>query len=74
MSTTRMLVLALVRWLEPVHGYEVRRELVSWNVEEWANILSDWPRVKALFPFAETKETFGPSGGTEPLVILRKPL
>jgi len=38
MSTTRMLVLALVRWLEPVHGYEVRRELVSWNVEEWANI------------------------------------
>ncbi len=43
-------------------------------VEEWANILSDWPRVKALLPLAETKETFGPSGGTEPLVILRKPL
>ena len=34
MSTTRMMILGLVRWLEPVHGYEVRRELISWNVEE----------------------------------------
>jgi DNA-binding PadR family transcriptional regulator len=38
MSTTRMLMLGLIRWVEPVHGYEVRRELVSWNVEEWAHI------------------------------------
>jgi DNA-binding PadR family transcriptional regulator len=33
-----MLMLGLIRWVEPVHGYEVRRELISWNVEEWANI------------------------------------
>jgi DNA-binding PadR family transcriptional regulator len=38
MSVTRMLILGLVRWLEPVHGYQVRRELVSWNVEDWANV------------------------------------
>jgi DNA-binding PadR family transcriptional regulator len=38
MSTTRLLMLGLIRWLEPVHGYEVRRELVSWNVEGWANL------------------------------------
>src|SRR5918998_5781030 len=38
MSTTRLLMLGLIRWLEPVHGYEVRRELISWNVEEWANV------------------------------------
>ncbi len=38
MSVTRMLILGLVRWLEPVHGYQVRRELISWNVEEWASM------------------------------------
>jgi DNA-binding PadR family transcriptional regulator len=38
MSVTRLLILGLVRWLEPVHGYQVRRELVSWNVEDWANV------------------------------------
>jgi DNA-binding PadR family transcriptional regulator len=38
MSVTRMLILGLVRWLEPVHGYQVRRELVSWNVEDWASV------------------------------------
>ena len=37
-STTRMMILGLVRWLQPVHGYDVRRELVSWNADEWANI------------------------------------
>jgi DNA-binding PadR family transcriptional regulator len=37
-STTRLLILGLVRWLQPVHGYDVRRELLSWEVEEWANV------------------------------------
>lgn len=32
------MILGLVRWLQPVHGYDVRRELLSWNVESWANI------------------------------------
>src|SRR5262245_19044807 len=38
MSTTRLMILGLVKWLQPVHGYDVRRELVSWNAQEWANI------------------------------------
>jgi DNA-binding PadR family transcriptional regulator len=37
-STTRMLVLGVIRIFQPVHGYEVRRELMSWRVEEWASI------------------------------------
>src|SRR5690349_2941636 len=36
-STTRLLVLGVVRLFQPVHGYDVRRELVSWHAEEWAN-------------------------------------
>jgi DNA-binding PadR family transcriptional regulator len=38
MSTTRMLVLGVVRLFQPVHGYDVRRELVSWHVDEWASL------------------------------------
>jgi DNA-binding PadR family transcriptional regulator len=33
-----MMILGLVKWLQPVHGYDVRRELLSWDVEQWANI------------------------------------
>ncbi|WP_222932801.1 PadR family transcriptional regulator [Nocardia yunnanensis] len=36
--TTRLLVLAVVRLLQPVHGYDVRRELLSWNADNWANV------------------------------------
>jgi DNA-binding PadR family transcriptional regulator len=32
------MILGLVKWLQPVHGYDVRRELMSWSVDEWANI------------------------------------
>lgn len=38
MWTSRLLILGLVRWLQPVHGYDVRRELMSWNVEEWGGL------------------------------------
>src|SRR5262249_6904137 len=38
MSTTRMMILGLVQWMEPVHGYDVRRELLSWNADKWAKI------------------------------------
>ena len=24
--------------MQPVHGYDVRRELLSWNADEWANV------------------------------------
>ena len=33
-----MLVLGVVRTFQPVHGYDVRRELVSWHAEEWAQV------------------------------------
>jgi DNA-binding PadR family transcriptional regulator len=28
----------VVRIFQPVHGYDVRRELISWHAEEWANV------------------------------------
>ncbi|WP_433613550.1 PadR family transcriptional regulator [Dactylosporangium sp. CA-139114] len=38
MSTTRLMILGLVSYLQPVHGYDIRKELTSWNVESWANV------------------------------------
>ncbi len=38
MSTTRLLLLGAVRIFQPVHGYLLRRELLSWQVEDWANV------------------------------------
>jgi len=32
------MILGLVKWLQPVHGYDVRRELMSWGVDEWTSI------------------------------------
>jgi DNA-binding PadR family transcriptional regulator len=37
-STTRLLVLGVVKLFQPVHGYEVRRELLSWRAQEWASV------------------------------------
>jgi DNA-binding PadR family transcriptional regulator len=33
-----MMILGVVRLLQPVHGYDVRRELLSWNADKWANL------------------------------------
>jgi DNA-binding PadR family transcriptional regulator len=33
-----MVILGVTRLLQPVHGYDVRRELLSWNADKWANI------------------------------------
>jgi DNA-binding PadR family transcriptional regulator len=33
-----MMILGLVKGMQPVHGYDVRRELLSWNADEWANV------------------------------------
>jgi DNA-binding PadR family transcriptional regulator len=38
MSATRLMILGLVQWMQPVHGYDVKRELESWQADEWANI------------------------------------
>ena len=36
--STRMLLLGAVALFEPVNGYQIRRELASWQVDEWANL------------------------------------
>jgi DNA-binding PadR family transcriptional regulator len=38
MSPTRLLILGAVRIFQPVHGYLVRRELMSWHADEWAHL------------------------------------
>ncbi|WP_067488353.1 PadR family transcriptional regulator [Actinomadura hibisca] len=38
MSATRLLVLGGVRGFGRAHGYEVRRTLLSWGSDEWANV------------------------------------
>jgi DNA-binding PadR family transcriptional regulator len=37
-SATKLLVLGAVRIFQPVHGYYVRRELLTWHVERWAHV------------------------------------
>lgn len=38
MSATRLLVLGVIQIRGRTHGYQVRRELVSWSADQWANI------------------------------------
>lgn len=38
MSATRLLVLGVVRVYGRAHGYQVRRELLSWAADRWANV------------------------------------
>lgn len=38
MSSTQLLVLGVVRMSAPVHGYDVRRTLLTWRADEWANV------------------------------------
>jgi DNA-binding PadR family transcriptional regulator len=37
-NETRLLVLGAVALFEPVNGYQIRRELLSWEVDTWAHI------------------------------------
>lgn len=37
-AATRLLILGCVRIFQPVHGYFLRRELISWQVDEWASV------------------------------------
>lgn len=61
MSSIRLLVLGVVRIFQPIHGYDVRRELISWRAEEWGNIApgSIYNAVKTL-----TREGFLTVSGT----------
>lgn len=38
MSATRLLVLGVVRMHGTAHGYQVRRDLLSWGADGWANV------------------------------------
>jgi DNA-binding PadR family transcriptional regulator len=38
LSATRLLVLGVVRMYGKAHGYQVRRELLSWSADKWANV------------------------------------
>lgn len=37
-AATRLLVLGSVSIFQPVHGYFLRRELISWEVDAWAHV------------------------------------
>lgn len=37
-DTTRLLVLGVTQIFEPANGYQLRQELLSWDVEDWAHI------------------------------------
>lgn len=37
-SSTRLLLLGAVGLFEPVNGYQIRRELISWEAHKWANL------------------------------------
>ncbi|MGH2859856.1 MAG: PadR family transcriptional regulator [Solirubrobacteraceae bacterium] len=39
MNATRLLVLGVIRAMQPVHGYQVRRELISWRLEENTHVM-----------------------------------
>lgn len=38
MSTSRLLILGILMQRQPIHGYDVRRELESWRAEQWSNL------------------------------------
>lgn len=38
MSAARLLILGVLQFKSPAHGYEIRRELESWHAEHWAQI------------------------------------
>ncbi len=40
MSSTRLLILGVVRRLQPVHGYDVRRVLAEWDADAWSGVRS----------------------------------
>ncbi len=38
MSAARLLILGVLQYKSPAHGYDIRRELESWRAEAWAQI------------------------------------
>jgi len=83
-STTRLLVLGAVRVFQPVHGYFLRRELLTWRVDQWAamNPGSIYNALKTLTKDGFLEEVEGErttyrltgDGEMEYLVLLREAL
>jgi DNA-binding PadR family transcriptional regulator len=67
-SATRLLILGLVRWAQPVHGYDVRRELLGWNADKWANVApgSIYHALKKLAEEGMLRETGTEQVGARP--------
>jgi len=67
-NMTRLIVLGAVRQFEPVHGYFLRRELMSWHVNEWANIQpgSIYNALKSLKHDGYIQETGTETAGKRP--------
>lgn len=68
MSTTRLLVLGAVRIFQPAHGYFLRRELLSWDVEKWANVNpgSIYNALRTLTRDGYLNESTGTASGGRP--------
>ena len=62
---TRLLVLGVVRIFGPVHGYDVRRELLSWRMQDWMNIQpgSIYSALKTLEKDGLVETVDDPGGG-----------
>jgi len=67
-SATRLLILGGVRIFQPVHGYFLRRELVSWRVDEWANVHpgSIYNALRSLARAGLLEEVLTSSAGARP--------
>ncbi len=64
MSATRLLVLGVVRRYGRAHGYQVRRELLTWSADEWASvqpgsIYHALEKMTAVGPAAQPPRTVG---------------
>jgi DNA-binding PadR family transcriptional regulator len=68
MSATRLLVLGVVRSYGQAHGYQVRRELLSWGAEYWANVApgSIYHALKKLTKDRYLEEVGNEEGGAGP--------
>ncbi|MCU1401294.1 MAG: PadR family transcriptional regulator [Acidimicrobiales bacterium] len=73
MSSIRLLVLGVVDFAQPVHGYDVRRELQGWRLDGWVNV-----QPGSIYSALKTLERDGfiatvAPDSTEPTGTLKRP-
>ena len=68
MSAIRMLVLGVVQATGQAHGYQVRRELLSWRADAWASVApgSIYQALRTLTKHGLLEQVATESGGTGP--------